>query len=121
MIKIIKGSYGMKRGAYVEPIHAGSAPIELSKEKEDRLVRLGVAEYVEKQIDAAEAVDDTQDDTIVDELPEYNEGMKLQKLKEIAEVYGVDASSMRSKKEVIDAIEAARDELPVVDADALVE
>ena len=121
MIKIIKGSYGMKRGTFVEPIHAGSDPIELSREKEERLVRLGVAVYVDKQDGPVADADDAQDDTIVDEFPEYNADMKLTKLKEIAEVYGVDASSMKSKKEVIEAIDAARDELPVVDADDLVE
>lgn len=125
MIKIIKGSYGMRRGSSVQAIHAGSDPIELSKEKEERLVRLGVAVYVSKEDDAVEQpreiVDEAQDDEIVDEFPEYNEDMKLSELKEIAAVYGIDASSMRSKKEVIEAIDAARDELPDVDADALVE
>lgn len=121
MIKIIKGSYGMKRGAHVEPIHAGSDPIELSKEKEDRLVRLGVAVYVNKQVDVVECDDETQDDANADELPKYSEDMKLTDLKEIAKVYGVDASPMRTKKDVIAAIDAARDELPVVDADDLVE
>ena len=42
--------------------------------------------------------------------------MKLAELKEIAEKYGVDASGMKSKKEVIEAIEEARAELPGFDA-----
>lgn len=125
MIKIIKGSYGMRRGASIQAVPAGSDPIELSKEKEERLVRLGVAVYVTEQDDNVENAggnsDDAQDDEIVDEFPEYNEDMKLSQLKDIAQVYGVDASSMRSKKEVIEAIDAARDELPDVSADALVE
>lgn len=125
MIKIIKGSYGMRRGASIQAVPAGSDPIELSKEKEERLVRLGVAVYVTGQDDNVENAggnsDDAQDDEIVDEFPEYNEDMKLSQLKDIAQVYGVDASSMRSKKEVIEAIDAARDELPDVSADALVE
>lgn len=119
MIKIIKGSYGMRRGASVQAIPAGSDPIELSKDKEERLVRLGVAVYVTDE--SITSPDETQDDEIVDEFPEYNEEMKLDDLKEIAKVYGIDASSMRSKKDVIEAIDAARDELPNVDADALVE
>lgn len=124
MIKIIKGTYGMKRGSVVVPIHAGSDPIELGKEKEERLVRLGVAEYViddpEKVNNPADGTDDAQDE-IVDEFPEYSEGMKLADLKKIAEIYGVDTSSMRSKKEVIEAIDAARDELPDFDAAESVE
>lgn len=125
MIKIIKGSYGMRRGSIIEAIPAGSDPIVLSKDKEERLVRLGVAAYVDDEDDAVEQPGEgsaeTQDDEIVDEFPEYNEDMKLSELKDIAEKYGIDASSMRSKKEVIEAIDAARDELPYVDADALVE
>lgn len=122
MIKIIKGSYGMRRGASIIAVPAGSDPIELSKEKEERLVRLGVAVYVTAEDNAVEQLGgETQDDEIVDEFPEYNEEMKLSELKDVAKVYGIDASSMRSKKEVIKAIDAARDELPAVDADALVE
>ena len=124
MIKIIKGSYGMRVKKSIVAVTAGSDPIELSKEKEERLVRLGVAVYVDKINNNSQINkrgDDTQDDEIVDEFPEYNEDMKLTELKEIAKVYGIDASSMRSKKEVIEAIDAARDELPIVDADALVE
>ena len=119
MIKIIKGSYGMRCGSSVQAVPAGSDPIELSKDKEERLVRLGVAVYVTEQ--PGEVSDEAQDDEIVDEFPEYSEDMKLSDLKEIAKVYGIDASSMRSKKEVIEAIDVARDELPDVDADALVE
>ena len=125
MIKIIKGSYGMRCGSCVQPISAGSDPIVLSKDKEERLVRLGVAVYVTEEDDVTEqpgeGSDITQDDEIVDEFPEYNGDMKLDKLKEIAKVYGIDASSMRSKKDVIEAIDAARNELPDVDVDALVQ
>ena len=120
MIKIIKGSYGMRVKKSIVAVPAGSEPIELSKDKEERLVRLGVAVYVAAE-NQDEGFVETQDDEIVDEFPEYNEGMKLPELKEIAKVYGIDASSMRSKKEVIEAIDAARDELPDVDADDLVE
>ena len=119
MIKIIKGSYGMRCGASVQAVPAGSDPIELSKEKEERLVRLGVAVYVTDE--PITSPDEAQDDEIVDEFPEYNEDMKLSDLKEIAKVYGIDASSLKSKKEVIEAIEAARAELPDVDVDALVD
>ena len=117
MIKIIKGSYGLRRGMVVEAIPAGST-IEIGKDKEERLVRLGVAVYVGNTDDEpnTEAPAVTQDeDEIVDEFPEYNESMKLPDLKKVAEAYGVDASSMKSKKEVIEAIEAAKD-LPVFDA-----
>ena len=117
MIKIIKGSYGLRRGMVIEAIHAGTT-IEIGKDKEERLVRLGVAEYVACEVTPAEPIieasAETQDE-VVDELPEYNETMKLSDLKKVAEAYGIDASSMRTKKDVIEAIEAAKD-LPVFDA-----
>lgn len=126
MIRIIKGSYGMRCGASIKAVPAGSAPIELSKEKEERLVRLGVAEYVgtvddveqdenlNDEIDS-DASDALADEELVDDLPEYNENMKLDELKKIAALYGVDASSMRSKKEVIAAIDESK-ELPELGA-----
>lgn len=125
MIKIIKGSYGMRCGSSIQAIAAGSDPIELAKEKEERLVRLGVAEYVNTE-DYEDVKSETgagviQDNEDVAEFPEYNDDMKLSELKEIAKAYGIDASAMRTKKEVIEAIDAARDELPVADFDAFVE
>ena len=117
MIKIIKGSYGLRCGSHVEAIHAGSN-IEIGKDKEERLVRLGVAVYVADDVtdtqQPIEAPVETQD-KVVDEFPEYNETMSLADLKKVAEAYGIDASSMRSKKAVIEAIEAAND-LPAFDA-----
>ena len=145
MIKIIKGSYGMRCGTFIQAIPAGSDPIELTEEKEERLVRLGVAEYItavteeetklppdgsennqetdgsEDDVQPTEGSEADTQDVIVDECPEYNEDMKLDELKQIAAMYGVDASSMRSKKEVIEAIDAARAELPDLDADTVVE
>lgn len=125
MIKIIKGSYGMRCGSSITAIAAGSEPIQLEKEKEERLVRLGVAEYVNTQgnenVQPENGAGNIQDDEDVAELPEYNEGMRLSELKEIAKVYGIDASAMRTKKEVVEALDAACYELPGVDVDALVE
>ena len=120
MIKIIKGSYGLRRGMVVEAVPAGTT-IEIGKDKEERLVRLGVAVYVNaEETDVLQPNEEapavTQDeDEVVDEFPEYNESMKLSDLKKVAEAYGVDASSMRSKKDIIEAIEAAQ-ELPAFDA-----
>ena len=55
--------------------------------------------------------------TAADEAPEYNEDMKLDELKEVATRYGVDASAMRKKADVIAAIEATKAEQPDDSAD----
>ena len=46
MIRIIKGSYGMRVGEVIKPVKAGQC-CELSAAEEARLVRIGVAEAVE--------------------------------------------------------------------------
>lgn len=129
MIRIIKGTYGMIKGSTVVAVPAGSKPIKLDPEKEARLVRQGVAEYVgkveepdtvEETVETVEAVEavipapaDEPDEA--EDLPPYDENMKFAELKEIAEKYGIDASKMKSKKEVIAAIDEAR-ELPDLSA-----
>lgn len=117
MIKIIKGSYGHRVGKNIVPVYAGET-VELTPEQEARLVKLGVAEVVKpagKTAGGKTPEDPTGGNETggqPDALPEYNDKMKLVELKEIAEKYGVDASAMQSKKEVIAAIDAAKNELP---------
>ena len=127
MVKIIKGSYGHRKGKVIVPVYAGET-VELTPEQEVRLVKLGVAEVVNpngktsggKPPKAPEGNSDNDEQS--DALPEYDEKMKLVELKEIDEKYGVDASAMQSKKEVIAAIDAAKKELPTFDgADDVVE
>lgn len=100
MVKIVRGTYGHYDGKKVIPITEKSGPQSFSKEVEARLVKKGVAVYVsDAEISAAKEKE---------QQPEYNKGMKLAELKEIAEAYGVDASKARSKDEVITMIEAAK-------------
>ncbi len=60
--------------------------------------------------DEPESEGDQEPEDEGDELPEYSDAMKLTELKEVAALYGVDASSLRSKADVIKAIEAAKAE-----------
>jgi hypothetical protein len=100
MVKIIKGTYGHYDGRKVIPINEKSGPQSFDPEVEARLVKKGVAVYVG---DAPAAGNDAGDG-----MPAYNADMKLDDLKKIAEAYGVDASKAKSKKAVIDMIEAAK-------------
>lgn len=46
MIRIIKGTYGLRRGNKVEAMTPGTEPFSLSAEREKELVEQGTAEYV---------------------------------------------------------------------------
>lgn len=126
MIQIIKGTFGYYNGRKVIPITEADGPQKFDDELEARLVKEGVAKYVGEQNETAEqpahglnAADDEPDNasTETDEAPEYGEDMKLDELKEVAARYGVDASAMRKKADVIAAIEAAKTEQPDDGAD----
>ena len=124
MIQIIAGTFGYFNGRKVIPITEQDGPQKFDPELEARLVKEGVAKY----IDAAptQTTDPNTPDPAganapqdpgqtegapslhADGLPEYNEDMKLDELKDIAAAYGVDASAMRKKSDVIAAIEAAK-------------
>ena len=48
MIRIIKGTYGLRRGNKVEAMTRGTEPFSLSPEREKELVNQGTAEYVDE-------------------------------------------------------------------------
>lgn len=115
MIEIIAGTFGYYNGRKVIPITKEDGPQQLDPELEARLVKQDVAKYVDEQPVAPtptekpgrepEAAPETGD---APADPEYDEDMKLDELKEVAAAYGVDASAMRKKADVIAAIEEAK-------------
>jgi hypothetical protein len=124
MIQIIKGTFGYYNGRKVIPITEADGPQKFDDELEARLVKEGVAKYIGELGETAEqpapapgADEPASTNTAADEAPEYNEDMKLDELKEVAARYGVDASAMRKKADVIAAIEAAKAEQPDDGAD----
>ena len=126
MIQIIKGTFGYYNGRKVIPITEADGPQKFDDELEARLVKEGVAKYIGELGETAEqpapAPGDDADEpastnTAADEAPEYNEDMKLDEPKEVATRYGVDASAMRKKADVIAAIEATKAEQPDDGAD----
>ena len=124
MIQIIKGTFGYYNGRKVIPITEADGPQKFDDELEARLVKEGVAKYIGELGETAEqpAPGDDADEpastnTAADEAAEYNEDMKLDELKEVAARYGVDASAMRKKADVIAAIEATKAEQPDDGAD----
>lgn len=103
-------------GRKVVPITNADGPQKFDPELEARLVKQGVAKYVDEQpVAPAPAAKPEQEPEAAPETddaptapPEYDEDMKLDELKEVAAAYGVDASAMRKKADVIAAIKEAK-------------
>ncbi len=115
MIQITAGTFGYYNGRKVIPITNADGPQKFDPELEARLVKQGVAKYVDEQpvaptpaVKPEQELEDTPETDDAPAAPEYNEDMKLDELKEVAAAYGVDASAMRKKADVIAAIEEAK-------------
>ena len=118
MVEIIKGTYGYFNGRKVKPLSFKDGSQRLDPNLEARLVKDKIARYVEEPKSAPENERLDEDDELEDpdepeeldeddgsELPAYNRNMKLNDLKEIAKLYGVDASKCTAKAEVCDLID----------------
>lgn len=90
MIQMIKSTYGRVVDGGVEAMTKNSGPFSLSEAREAELVALGVAVKVEESAEASAYA-----------------GMKMTELRKAAAALGVDASTAKTKKEVIAMLEAA--------------
>ena len=115
MIQIIAGTFGYYNGRKVVPVTSADGPQKFDPELEARLVKKGVAKYVDEQPAAPAPASEperepegTPEAGEAPAAPEYDEDMKLDELKEVAAAYGVDSSAMRKKADVIAAIEKAK-------------
>lgn len=110
MVQITTGTFGYYNGRKVVPITSADGPQKFDPELEARLVKQGIAKYVDAPAGKAETAGEQHEDpaNTTADLPKYNNRMKLDELKKIAAAYGVDASDMTKKDEVIKAIDAAK-------------
>lgn len=92
MIKMVKGTYGLKKGREVEAMTPLSPAFTLPESREAELVAAGVAVKVEVPAQTAEDYDK----------------MKMADLRKAAAALGVDASAAKTKQDVIAMIEAAQ-------------
>lgn len=93
MIRMTKGTYGLKVNGAVEAMTKHSAPFSLPADREAELVKAGVAAYVEE----------------TSEEKAYS-SMKMAELRKAAAAAGADADktkAAKSKKELIALLEAA--------------
>lgn len=104
MIKIIQGVYGFWNGHMVVPKTVNDEPFTETPEQEERLVKLGVAGYVNIP---PSIVAETATVEEVDELPVNLEDMTVKELKVFAEPYGVKYKVGTGKDDFIEAIKKA--------------
>lgn len=123
MIKIVRGVYGfLDKNGIVRPKTEADEPFELLPEQEERLVALGVAEYVgiiEDEQEPAETEleesEDEQEHIGNDDMPterpliEYT----VKELREIGKEYGLTFKVGTSKADMVKAIEATEAELNI--------
>jgi hypothetical protein len=123
MIQIIRGVYGYLDGdGIVRPKTEDDGPFTLMPDQEERLVRLGVAQYVgfvnqtPEPADLEEAVGSIELDEELEEerpLSEYS----VKELREVGKDYGLTFKVGATKADMIRAIEEAEAELEAEDAD----
>ena len=121
MIKIVRGVYGfMDESGIVRPKTEADEPFSLLPHQEERLVQIGVAEYVGnvKPVQVAEAAQDSveaeQAPIGFDEMPEEEPAlseMTVKELREVGKEYGLSFKVGTTKAEMVKAIEAAEAEL----------
>lgn len=111
MIKIVKGIYGYRgTNGFIEPKDAKSDPFSLTSEKEEELVRKGIAVYVDEnpvatsQQDDSEYVDHDEETAEMQNEPNIWD-MDYNELKSYAKELGLSAKG--SKEELQERISEA--------------
>lgn len=112
MIQIIRGVYGHYIGGHVVPRDKNSGPFDLAPDQEERLVRIGVAKYVDLletvKPDITDELPDLPDG--VESIPEYSTDMKVDELRGIAKLMGLTFPVGTTKAEMVAQMDAFLDE-----------
>ena len=124
MIRIIRGVYGyLDKDGIVRPKTEADAPFSLTPEQEERLVHLGVAQYVGnvKSTPAPAEWDEVVRDIELEEdleeirpLTEYS----VKELRELGKDYGITFKVGISKAEMVKAIKDAEAEMAMEEEEA---
>lgn len=127
MVQIVRGVYGHYIGGRVVAKDKNSEPFELSPEQEERLVKAGVAKYV----NLPNAAPDDDGETVTDEggetalegvkteapigfdeipedvvgIPEYSVESSAKELREIGKLCGLTFPATMSKADMVDALD----------------
>lgn len=109
MIRIINGTYGYRnpQTGVVEAKTVKSKPFTLPEDREDELVAAGVAEYVGEDVSSDGGNASEAPASKADEL-EYSDKNTVAELKAIAEKLGIEVAERATKKQIIEALDAAK-------------
>ena len=112
MVQIVRGVYGHYIGGRVVAKDKNSAPFELSPEQEERLVKAGVAEYVNLPVNAPDEDGNTEAPIGFDELPEdvvgipeYSVESSAKELREIGKMCGLTFPATMTKADMVAALD----------------
>ena len=121
MIRIIAGTYGLRRGGNEVPDTEKSGPNSLTDRQENERVARQIAVFVDGGIPvgAADARNRAEKGKDAERnVPEGAlEGMKLAELKEIARSYGINPDGVNRKADLIAAIREVQAEEDTVEDD----
>lgn len=124
MIRIIKGVYGhVDEHGFVRPKDCNSDPFKASPEQEARLVKAGVAAYVDEPVkvptvnEPAQVQSPKNDEAAAHLDPEQLKELTNAELKTMAEDMGIDTAKLKTKAQLIEAITAV-DVVPGSDEDS---
>ena len=106
MIRIIRGVYGHYTGGRVVPKDKHSQPFSLDPEQEARLVRVGVAAYVQEE--PADTLPELPED--VTAVPAYSMETKADDLRKIAKQLGMTFPVGTTKAEMVAQMDAFLEE-----------
>ena len=138
LVKIISGTYGYRpeKSNYVIPVSVGEGPISVDDDEAKRLVKIGVAAYVDAEVpleDVATAVPGDSDGQTIGNSPDNGEGengdsdpgeitgtldpedlkgWKMEDLKKLAADLGIDTTGIKKKDDLIAAIAAVEVSIP---------
>lgn len=105
MIQMKTGTFGLPVNGIVKAMTKDSGPFKASKEQEARLVKLGLAVYVDEEpIGFDETPDDLPDG--VTGIPEYSIDNTANELREIGKLCGLTFKVGMTKADMVAALDA---------------
>ena len=104
MIQMKAGTFGLSVNGYVKAMTKESGPFVASEEQEARLVKLGLAVYVDKAPEQNDDLPELPDGVTV--IPEYSTENTAAELREIGKLCGLTFKVGMTKAEMVAALDA---------------